>query len=413
MTRPRLRQRRSRSRPLVRGGRWSGRRFRGGRNAAGPRSLWPSSHDRGSHVLEAGRVGHRLGHRRDPGRVLLGVQALEEGRHLGLEGGDHGRHPFGASLHGGRVGLHLGIEPGLARGDARLGLFADARDLGLRPLADRGHVVVGLAAQVGHFAGRAGVDLFDDGLGLDLEARHRLVPRMLRRRLHRAAQLGHELRRAASGCGARLLRVVRRWGWSGGVDHLGCLGLLAVVLIGLARSGGPRKPEGRSCLGACHGARSSLTGWSDRSVRSPVRARIVSAAVGPVQLASGTSGLGRWYRASDSGGGLPWGDGSADRLRWAPRRDRHARSSAARPAHLGDRPLQLPLHVLHAEGDLRSRLRVPAEGPGPELRGDRAAGPGLRRAGRREAADHRRRAARPARPAGSDRDARRAPATGR
>ena len=96
-----------------------------------------------------------------------------------------------------------------------------------------------------------------------------------------------------------------------------------------------------------------------------------------------------------------------------PGRARPPRPAAARPPDLGHGPLQLPLHVLHAEGGLRPRLRVPAARRGPELRGDRAAGAGLRRARRREAADHRRRAARPARPAGPRRDARRAPDAGR
>jgi cyclic pyranopterin phosphate synthase len=35
-------------------------------------------------------------------------------------------------------------------------------------------------------------------------------------------------------------------------------------------------------------------------------------------------------------------------------------ASGTRPAHLGHRPLQLPLRLLHAEGGLRPRLRVPA-----------------------------------------------------
>ena len=36
-------------------------------------------------------------------------------------------------------------------------------------------------------------------------------------------------------------------------------------------------------------------------------------------------------------------------------RARHLRAAAARPAHLGHRPLQLPLRLLHAEGGLRAR----------------------------------------------------------
>ena len=65
-------------------------------------------------------------------------------------------------------------------------------------------------------------------------------------------------------------------------------------------------------------------------------------------------------------------DGPRPLLRWPPRPDRHARPGAARPAHLGHRPLQLPLHLLHAQGGLRRGLRVPAARPGPDLRGDRA-----------------------------------------
>ena len=95
------------------------------------------------------------------------------------------------------------------------------------------------------------------------------------------------------------------------------------------------------------------------------------------------------------GGWTSLGDG-----RRSARRDRHARARDARPAHLRDRPLQLPLHVLHAQGGLRAGLRVPAARPGParsrRSNGSPASSVGL---GVAEAAHHRRRAARPARPA--------------
>ena len=51
---------------------------------------------------------------------------------------------------------------------------------------------------------------------------------------------------------------------------------------------------------------------------------------------------------------------------------RHARPAAARPAHLGHRPLQLPLRLLHAEGRVRPRLPVPAARRAADVRGDRA-----------------------------------------
>ena len=117
---------------------------------------------------------------------------------------------------------------------------------------------------------------------------------------------------------------------------------------------------------------------------------IVPPRVGPVESARGTSGVRRSYR---------WRTAVREPV-VGPHRDfastmrghgtaRSTRTAAARPAHLRHRPLQLPLHVLHAQGSVRSRLRVPAARPGPELRGDRARGPGVRRARRREAAHHR------------------------
>ena len=87
-------------------------------------------------------------------------------------------------------------------------------------------------------------------------------------------------------------------------------------------------------------------------------------------------------------------------------RARHARPAATRPAHLGHRPVQLPLRLLHAEGGLRARLRVPRPARAAHVRGDRAPGPRVRRARRREDPDHRRRAARPPRPRAAGRAAR-------
>ena len=57
---------------------------------------------------------------------------------------------------------------------------------------------------------------------------------------------------------------------------------------------------------------------------------------------------------------------------------RHARTAAPRPADLRHGSLQLPVHLLHAQGSVRSGLCVPAQGPGPELRGDRARGSRVR-----------------------------------
>src|SRR2546430_15100168 len=67
-----------------------------------------------------------------------------------------------------------------------------------------------------------------------------------------------------------------------------------------------------------------------------------------------------------------------------------------RPADLGDRPLQLPLHLLHAGG--RSQVACPRGHPA--VRGDQPPGPHIRRALRRAHDPHHRRRAAGARQAG-------------
>ena len=52
---------------------------------------------------------------------------------------------------------------------------------------------------------------------------------------------------------------------------------------------------------------------------------------------------------------------------------RRLRPAAARPPDLGHRPLQLPLHLLHAEGGLRQRLPLSRAAGAARLRGDRRA----------------------------------------
>ena len=79
----------------------------------------------------------------------------------------------------------------------------------------------------------------------------------------------------------------------------------------------------------------------------------------------------------------------------------------ARPAHLGHRPLQLPLRLLHAQGRLRARLPVPAARRPADVRGDHAARARVRGARRREDPPHRRRAAAAPERRAPGRDARR------
>ncbi len=102
---------------------------------------------------------------------------------------------------------------------------------------------------------------------------------------------------------------------------------------------------------------------------------------------------------------IAWQHGVARRTESTPPRvrslcgdDRYLRTAAPRPAHLGHRPLQLPLRLLHAEGGLRSRLPFHGSQGAPQLRGDRAGGACVRPPRRGEDPHHRRRAAAASRP---------------
>ena len=61
---------------------------------------------------------------------------------------------------------------------------------------------------------------------------------------------------------------------------------------------------------------------------------------------------------------------------------RRLRAAAGDAAHLGHRPVQLPLRLLHAEGRLRQRPRVPRAPGAVDARGDRAGRRCVRRARR-------------------------------
>ena len=108
--------------------------------------------------LEARRLGQLLGQLGEAGRIFFGEQPLVEVGDLGLEGGDLGVDPLDPTLDGAGVDFELVLQVRLAAGDPILGLFADAGDLGLRPVADAADVLVGDAAQLGGLFGRRGVD---------------------------------------------------------------------------------------------------------------------------------------------------------------------------------------------------------------------------------------------------------------
>ena len=149
------------------------------------------------------------------------------------------------------------------------------------------------------------------------------------------------------------------------------------------RSARPGRRRPRACLEPQ--GRGARVPWPDDRSSAAASCLILDAAAAPnIGVRRGTNGS----SARSTSPGRPVRD-SLDRR-------------AARPPDLRHGPLQLPVRLLHAEGDLRRdfaflpRTRC--------SRSRRSSGwPDLRRPGRREAAHHRRRAPRPARPADAHR----------
>ena len=301
--------------------------------------------------------------------------------------------------------------------------------------------------EVGGLDGRSGVDLLDHGLRFGLTGGPSSRRARLGGGLHGATEIGHELssaRRVGRRGSRRSVMRSRRLGLSlglgiggshrsagssrslatrsGGLIDRAGLWSASPALDRLGRrasrplpSTGSLKP-GRG-VGMCAMRVAVLVSWDVGLGRPDIRGcgGIVAARVGTVQLTSGTSGPdpvvppGSAATARATMGRMD----ATSRLRRPTRTDRHARPGDARPAHLGHRPLQLPLHLLHAQGGLRADYAFLPRDQVLSFEEIERRRPDLRRARRREAADHRRRAARPARSARPDRDARRAPTTRR
>ena len=381
--------------------------------------------------VERRRLGQALGHGGEAGRVVLGEQALEERGHLGLEGGRPapgrarcaprstaawssisrsrsvlrwamrssvssriraisaldqsriggdvvvgracaGRWPRRRSRRGcasmcalASAAKRSSVSARAASAAACMALVRSAMNLfGLRRgrSAARGEVAAGVGSAAGREAGVGGRRVVDGGLvvgsggrGVDHGGRLGLLRRGWRRRARSASAVAAA---SASAAGRRSVVVAIR---------------------------APREPEPGSWRRSwpCDGSSLTELAW-----RRSGRGGIVPARFGVVESARGTSGARRSYRRRRRcrRGRCAGRDGVGATMvpmdatpRWPPRSADTPRPAAARPAHLGHRPLQLPLHVLHAQGGLRARLRVPAARPGPVVRGDRAGGPGLRR----------------------------------
>jgi hypothetical protein len=228
-----------------------------------------------------------LGHRGEPGGILLGEQPLEEAGHLGLERGDRAVDALDPALDRGGVCLELVLQVALATADPILGLLPDLSDLRLGPLADSGHVLVGVPTEGGGFIGGPSVDLLDVSLRFTLEPGEGLLAGGLGGRLHRLRQVGQEL--AGSGARRRGRRTLRSSGRAGGLGGgkvgLGCwhgsrlrgVGRRArcvvvavdvgpriggrgrfvghgLVVVVVAFVGAPGEPEAGSRIGRRHGA---------------------------------------------------------------------------------------------------------------------------------------------------------------
>ena len=287
------------------------------------------------HVVEGRRLRQVLGHRREVGRVVLAEEALEELRHLLLEGRNPRLDELDLALDHHAVLLDLGLEAALASRDPGLGLLADPGDLGLRPLTDRGDVVVGLAAEGVRFGRGALVDLVDVDLGVGLELAQRRVPGLLGGRLHGLGEVGQELARALRG------RRLRHFGRGGRLDlgggrvrgrigdgrvrapgrvvgrrvlrsHAprvlgrgrvrlgpatadlrgGSIDLVGLGLFDVRTLRAPREPEAGAGVGLSHGCGASpMTARGFQGVGAFCRRR-----VGVVESARGTANAFQWYR---------------------------------------------------------------------------------------------------------------------
>ena len=224
----------------------------------------------GAGLLERRRLRHLGRDRGELGGIVDLLEAHEEGVHLGFVLGDARLDVLDLALDQGGMALEAQLQLLLALGDALLGLGPDAGDLGLGPILDAGHVLVGHAAQAVDLLGRPGMDLLDRGRSLGPEAVDEAGAVLLGGRTHGAHEVGQEARRRSVGClgrGGREGRGGRRHGRRGGRDgpggprvdldrchrlrlrlrgHLGGRVLRLGGLVG--RSGGRRSISGRDGL---------------------------------------------------------------------------------------------------------------------------------------------------------------------
>ena len=153
--------------------------------------------------LELGRLGHRLGHRGQAGRVVLAAQAVGVGMHRVAVGGRGALDLAHALLDGGGVRGELLVKAVLARGDPALGLLLDPGDLGSGPLPDLGDVLVGAHPQgVLALLGSA-ADRLDDLRDVRVDLGQGLVAGRLGRRPDGRAEVDHQLRRLPGRHGRR------------------------------------------------------------------------------------------------------------------------------------------------------------------------------------------------------------------
>ena len=248
-------------------------------------------------IVERRRLGQALRHGGELGRILFGEQALEEGGHLVLEQGDVVLDALDALLDARGVLLDLELERGLAIDDLLIGLLADARDLRLRPFADRRDVRVGGVAQLLGLAGGARVDRLDVRLRVGLETREGLFARRLGRGLHGLRQVGHQPVRLARRGG---LDRGRRRPPRGATDRT-------------ARGTGRRRLGSRSPGGSLPRAwlapRSPLSIFSDGLVgRGGLAGRVGLGPVGAPRELESRPGVGRGHASGSSVGSGRIGD---------------------------------------------------------------------------------------------------------
>jgi hypothetical protein len=203
--------------------------------------------------LEGRWLGQVRSHRGERRRIVDHHELLEERGHLVFVGVDPALNELYFVLDVRLVALELPIKVRLSARDPAVGLLADPRHLGLRPLPDCRDVLIGTLAEVRRPPRRSGLDLLDERLRLGLVLAEGLHALRLGGDLHRPRQVGEELGRPVGGTrdrrGGRGGLALDRMVLAGRDRHHWGLRLLELMVVRLGRAVGGVACDGGLVVG--------------------------------------------------------------------------------------------------------------------------------------------------------------------